>query len=116
MAGSLQELCHGAMDVASQTTLVCTPMWHSIKNGLKGSSIREKTSFEKIHSFTLEKTVVGNETCTRNDETSVGILVTNVYVCVFVMSNLTSQKMFMVLRRNVFDMKSDSSFFIKFKY
>jgi hypothetical protein len=56
-------------------------------NGWKGSSVREKRSFDFIHYITLEKTVAENEPYTRNDESSVGILVSN--VCVFVMSNFT---------------------------
>ena len=32
----------------------------------------------------------------------------NVCVCVFVRSNFTTQKVFVVLKSNVFDMKSDS--------
>ena len=41
----------------------------------------KKTSFEWINQITLEKNVADNETCKRNGDSSVGILVMN--VCVF---------------------------------
>ena len=95
--------------MASQTNLVCTPMWPSTMNGEKRRSVMEETNFELIQQIALEKNVAESESYTRNGESNVGILVTNVsVVCFFVMSNFTSQKIFVVLRRNVFDMKSDS--------
>ena len=85
-----------------------------------GGKLRKgKTSFELIHQITFEKNIVDNETYKRNGESNVGILFTNVIVCVFVfvMSKFTSQKIVMVLRRKVFHLKSEScKFFFNFRY